>query len=160
MQVRHQVLPMQNSDNIVENALINRESGVARIFYHKDNFIKRSAGVDRRHFHARNHYVFDLALRELENPLEHALVVVSLGRPRLRGVLYLGIAPKAVERFRDFRSVFDQGEVLGHGDFATRLRDSLFDPILDFQLSEVHHRRQFRHKQESGPIEHSLLAER
>ena len=78
MQVRHQVLAVQDPDDIVQNALVNRESGVPGALHRRDNFIERHADLDGRDFHSRDHHVLDLTFRKLEDPFEHSSMFVAL----------------------------------------------------------------------------------
>src|SRR5207244_1875924 len=123
MQIRHQVLTVQNADNIVENATIDRKSRVARAFDHSDDFLKERAGVDGRHFHARHHDSTDLAFQKFPQALQQTCRIVTLRRlvwrtgmrtyPRIKspGVRRLGIAPELTQKFSDLRAVSDQDEI-------------------------------------------------
>ena len=76
MQVGHQILAVQDSDDVVQNALVDRKSGIARALDDQQDLIERRADIDRRNLHSRHHDVLDLAFGKFENPLEHASVLV------------------------------------------------------------------------------------
>ena len=78
MQVRHQILAVKDTDDVVQNALVDRKPGIARALDDKQDLVERRADIDRRNFHARHHDVLDLAFGEFQNPLEHACVFVPL----------------------------------------------------------------------------------
>src|SRR5262245_10521513 len=78
MKVGHQVLAVKNANYVVQDALVDREAGVARALDHKQNLFKRRTDLDCRRFDAGHHDVFHLAFRKFKNTLEHSAVFVAV----------------------------------------------------------------------------------
>jgi hypothetical protein len=77
MQIRHQVFAVQNADNVIERALINRKSRVSRALDHQQHFLERRVDVNRRDFHSRHHDIFHVTFGKLEYPFEHARMLIA-----------------------------------------------------------------------------------
>ena len=78
MQVRHQILAVKDSHNVVQNALVDGKPRIARALNDQQNFFKRRADLDRGDLDSRHHHVFHLTFGKLQDPFEHSTVFMTI----------------------------------------------------------------------------------
>ena len=103
---------MQDPDDVVERLAVHRVARVRRVEHRLERLLRRQRDRDRGHLGARHHHVGDLLVGEVEDLVEHLLLLVLdlalLGRAReqhpqlgLRVSLALGARRLELERTQD-----------------------------------------------------------
>ncbi len=76
LQVRQQVLGVQDADDVVEALLEHRQPGVAGGDDHVEHLVDRVVDVDGADADAGHHHLVDALVPELDDPVDHLLLVL------------------------------------------------------------------------------------